>query len=536
MEKSIVLESVEQRIDVLRQDLKSAILDTGIMWGEGLDENNKPYSWVMDTKTFLLNPRTLNIAAQLFMEKIRRYRVDIVGGLTLASHLITSALVYLSHGTDFELKGFLVRREKKQYNMMRLIEGTCMEKSDVIIIDDGLNSAGFATKAIEAVEANGCKVKAVIVLTDFEKEEHNQLVQKGYVVESIFTLKELGLESNVKPQMPDLYELKWRYGIVNSGEIDIPKSSPIVDDDKIYVCSDLGKVLCLSLSGELLWEFKTDYHFEGVHATPIIVEDKLIVGGYDGGLYAINKEDGELIWKNKAASWIGSTAAYDKETNLFFVGLENSTIKGTLAAIDAKDGKIMWEFTTQNHVPCRPSVWQDLVVFGSNDFYFYALDKRKGRLIWKYRAYGEIKGRISIDDNKCFFTCADGRVYCIDLKTGKLVWKRKIGRFLLNHPIVCNDKVIVGSYSNQLTALDKKTGKVLWYFMTNGPIVSYPKFHDGLVYFGSRDNVIYVVEAESGILQWKFITGGMVTSSPEIYRDKLLVSSNDGYLYCFERK
>mgnify|MGYP001559939801 CR=1 FL=1 len=537
MEKATMLESPKQdSLDKIKKELKSVVLNQGVVWGEGLDENNKPYNWVMDTKAFLLDPRSLHITAQLFMDKIEKYRPDAIGGLTLASHLIASALVYLSFDTECKFDGFLVRRERKQYSMMKLIEGVCKEKSNVVIVDDGLNAAGFATRAIEAVESHGCKVLAVIVLTDFEREEHYQLREKGYIVESIFTLKELGLEPKTKQQTPDLYELKWRYGMVNSGEIDIPKSSPIVENDKIYVGSDQGRVLCLNLSGELLWEFKSDPHFEGIHATPIIVKDKIIIGGYDGGIYAINKNDGSLVWKNKVSSWIGSTATYDEETKLAFVGLENSTLQGTLAAINAENGNIVWEFTTNNHVPCRPAVWQDLVVFGSNDFYFYALDKKTGKLIWKYRTYGEIKGRISIDNNMCFFACTDGRVYCIELKTGNLIWKRKIGRFLLNQPVIYGDKVVVGSYSNQLTALDKKTGKVLWYFMTNGPIVSYPTYHEGMVYFGSRDNSIYVVDAENGALQWKFITGGMVTSSPAVYKNKLLVSSNDGYLYCFEKK
>ena len=537
MRKIIALNSVSHGSQRnIREELKLAILNHGVLFGEGLDENNKPYNWVIDTKSFLLQPRYLRITAMLFMEKIRKYEPDAVGGLTLASHLITSALVHLSSDTDHRLNGFLVRRERKNYSMMKIIEGICEEKSNVVILDDGLNSAGFATKAVEAVESIGCKVLSVIVLTDFEKEEHQKLKEKGYIVESIFTLKELGLDPNEKPKMPDLYEIKWRYGGVNSGEIDIPKSSPVVEPNKIYVGSDQGKVLCLNFSGELLWEFKPDYHYEGIHATPILVEDKVIIGGYDGGIYAINKNDGSLVWKNKVSSWIGSTADYDEETNMVFVGLENSTMHGTLAAINAKNGDLVWEFVTQNHVPCRPAVWKNLVIFGSNDFYFYALDKKTGGLVWKYRAYGEIKGRISLDANKCLFTCTDGCVYCVEIETGKLLWKRKIGRLLLNQPVVFGRKVITGSFSNQLTALDKNTGKVYWHFSTRGPVVCYPKISDGIVFFGSSDRSIYAVDAENGSLLWKFITGGMVTSSPAVYNDKLFVSSNDGYLYCFEKK
>jgi len=522
-----------KEIDLVKskEELKSMFINEGIAWGSGLDQNNHAYKWTMDTKALLLNSRGLFLTTQLFIDKIKKYFPDAVGGLTLASHLIASSLV---HSND-KLDGFLVRRERKSYNMAKLIEGPNIENKNVVIVDDGLNAAGFAKQAIDAVENIGCKVLAVIVLIDFEKEDHILLKKKGYKLESIFTLKEFGLDLRVPPSDIEMYQLKWRYGNVNVSDYGAPKSSPAVEDNRIYVGSDQGKMLCIDFSGKLVWEFKTEPHSKGVHQTPLIVDNKVIFAGYCGNVYALNKENGSLIWRNKLSSYNGATAIYDKETNRIYIGLENNTLKGTMAVLDADDGKLAWEFSTGNHLPCRGSIEKDLIVFGSNDSFIYACNKLDGKLIWKFRVHGEVKGRTTIDDGLCYATSFDGNIYCVDLFTGKIVWKKKLGVKLLNAPLIYKDKVVVGSFSNQLTALNKKTGNVFWYFMTSGDILSYPVCSGGVVYVGSNDSKIYAVDAENGNLLWNFITGGKVSSSPTIYKDRLFVSSNDGYLYCFEK-
>lgn len=521
-------------LDKMKEELKSPILNHGIVWGADLGPNNKAYKWVMDTKAFLLDPRGLYFTNQLFMDKIKKYNPDAIGGLTLASHIIASGLVYFNYDSGKKFDGFLVRRERKKHGMLKLIEGPNIKNKNVVIVDDILNAAGFATKAIEAVETTGCKVVAVVVLVNFESEEFVSLKKKGYNVESIFNLKELGLDTRHTPLKPNMLELRWRYGVVNATDYTAPKSSPEIFDDKIYIGSDQGKMLCIDFSGRILWEFKTDPHPYGVHSSPIIVDEKVIFTGYDGSIYALNKNNGLLIWKNKASSYIGASPIYDPNTKMVYAGLENSTLKGTMAAFDL-DGSIAWEFATNNHVACRAAVGkQDIIIFGSNDCFIYACKKTNGEFLWKFRANGEIKGRITINSDFCYTTSFDGFLYCLDLN-GNLIWKKKLGNALYSEPIIYKDKVIVGSYSNQLTALDKKNGRILWHFASNDKIQSYPLCSDGVVYFGSHDGSLYAVDVENGQLLWKFMTGGPITSSPRISKNKLFVSSNDGYLYCFER-
>jgi len=312
-----------------KQELKSIILNKGIAWGQGLSQNDEPYKWTMDTKAYLLDPIGLKLTTQLFIEKINKYKPDAVGGLTLASHIIASAISYKSNSMD----AFLVRRERKEKGILKLIEGPPIKNKKVVIVDDGLNAAGFAKRAIRATEDEGCKVLAVVPLINFERDDDAELKKEGYIVDSIFTLNELGLDSTKHKILDiDRYKLMWRYCTINKTDYTAPKSSPVIEENRIFVGSDQCKMMCFDFDGNIVWQFETDTHPNGIHQTATIVRDKIIFSAYDGGVYALNKDSGELIWKNKASSYCGASTIYDQETNFVFVGLENSTLRGTLAS------------------------------------------------------------------------------------------------------------------------------------------------------------------------------------------------------------
>jgi len=53
----------------------------------------------------------------------------------------------------------------------------------------------------------------------------------------------------------------------------------------------------------------------------------------------------------------------------------------------------------------------------------HALDATDGKKLWNYTAGGRIDSPPTIDRDRCYFGSADGYVYCLDLSSGKLVWR-----------------------------------------------------------------------------------------------------------------
>ena len=271
-------------------ELKGMILDRGIIWGKNFADKKESYRWILDTKDFLLDAKGSYLTAELFLNKIRKYNADFIGGCTLASHLITSSVVYLSSlkAERRPYAGFLIRRQAKDYGLQKSIEGKLEPNSSVIIIDDGLNAGGYSKLSIEAVEKLGCKAECVVVLVNFHNSEFEELKGRGYKIEAIFSSDELGLHSAQDSLNPNMFVPTWTYGAINNSDYSAPKSSPAVTDNGIYIGSDQNKIIALDFSGKLKWEFITDYHEKGVHSSPASFEGKIICGSYSGNLYALN--------------------------------------------------------------------------------------------------------------------------------------------------------------------------------------------------------------------------------------------------------
>jgi outer membrane protein assembly factor BamB len=99
----------------------------------------------------------------------------------------------------------------------------------------------------------------------------------------------------------------------------------------------------------------------------------------------------------------------------------------TVHAIDAAEGKVLWNYTTGGRVDSPPTIYQGRVLFGSADGYVYCLNSADGTLIWRFRAapmdrrmmYLEqlesvwpVHGSVLVQDNKVY--CVAGRTMFLD--------------------------------------------------------------------------------------------------------------------------
>ncbi len=93
-------------------------------------------------------------------------------------------------------------------------------------------------------------------------------------------------------------------------------------------------------------------------------------------------------------------------------------------ALDADNGKALWQFTTGARVDSPPTIWKGRVLFGSADGYVYCLRADDGRLIWRFRAapatlkmgaYGRIESVWPVHGNVLVRESADrpAEVWCV---------------------------------------------------------------------------------------------------------------------------
>ena len=191
-------------------------------------------------------------------------------------------------------------------------------------------------------------------------------------------------------------------------------SSPAYDKGVIYVGtetaddsggrSDRGSYLyALDVKdGKVRWRFESDWRSNTmpnlIHGTPAILNGVVYFGSENGWFYALNKDNGQVIWKKLITKRMKTSARQAAGPGLvgvstapalgygkIFVG----TWEGNFLALSQKDGTIVWEYPYGTEGTDSSAVIADKkVCLGSHYEYFYCFNEADGKVLWKEKLGG----------------------------------------------------------------------------------------------------------------------------------------------------
>jgi orotate phosphoribosyltransferase len=174
-----------------RDELLEILMKNSFKRGEFTLTSGAKSNYYINGKLSALDSRGAYLVARIFLAMIADDVPDAVGGMTLGADPIIGSMLSLAGMEDLALRGFIVRKAAKEHGTQSLVEGSLREGDRVVIIEDVTTTGGSSLKAIEAVEALGCKVTKVLVIVDRLQGAEENLKKKGYRLESIFTIEEL---------------------------------------------------------------------------------------------------------------------------------------------------------------------------------------------------------------------------------------------------------------------------------------------------------------------------------------------------------
>lgn len=218
-----------------------------------------------------------------------------------------------------------------------------------------------------------------------------------------------------------------------------------VDYPILFVgCYDSKMYALNSLTGEIIWEYKTGNYINGA---PAVNNNILVFGGCDAKLHIISTLDGNKIGEVITGSYIpGSAAIVD---GFAYLGkYDNNLMK-----IDLEKKNIVWQFEDENNGGpffSSPAVSKNLVVAGSRDGFLYGLDKETGKKEWSFKTLDEIDSSPVIIRNKVLLASIDGRLYLLNLQTGEKIWSYEIGASITSSPAVVDGLITVGAEDGKL--------------------------------------------------------------------------------------
>jgi outer membrane protein assembly factor BamB len=337
--------------------------------------------------------------------------------------------------------------------------------------------------------------------------------------------------------VPDAVERDWRLDRLNTGSHSAAKASPVpLPDGGVVFPGDTGYLVALDADGEERWRTGTHTGDRGIHGTPAVADGRVYVGGYDGVLYAVDAESGDIDWRNDLGGSIGSSPLY--HDGQIVMAVEYPDPEGSMFAVDASDGTVVWEdpeHRPTDHPHSTPAVDLDVgrLVCGSNDGILYGWSYPDLEFEWSFETEsdgndGEIKGPVATYDGGAYVGSWDHHVYRVNLEDGTEDWSFETGSLVMSGPAIDPelDTVFVGSHDGNLYALDAQSGERHWSFPTDRPITGCPTVHEDRVLVGSKDGGLYAVEKRTGEQVWRIHNNGVVTSTPRVI---------DGAIYYAER-
>lgn len=377
-------------------------------------------------------------------------------------------------------------------------------------------------------------------------------------------------------------EVAWSYA--TAGAV---TGTPVHDGETVYVADWGGKLHALDLDdGSVRWTANVP---GGVDSTPALDAERLYVGDRDGNLTAFDRASGKVVWRVPAddvagVHLYGSPVLHD---GVLYTGVASEqtqqaypvqTFRGSVIALDADDGTLLWRTRMPEEGSLGVSVWSTpaidpdlgLLFVGTGNAYaapagdrsdaIVALRMDDGGVVWSHQAtkgdtyngignpgpdrdFGaspllvEAGGRkLVVDGDK------GGRMFALDRATGELAWRMEAdfvapgtaweaNEGFLGTFSYADGTIFAGTTSRSLVhAVDAATGDARWSREVNPTPVGYqsrmfgPSTHtNGLVLQGSAFGHFLVLDAASGEIVANVSTDQDVVGGISVAGDTLLV-------------
>ena len=302
----------------------------------------------------------------------------------------------------------------------------------------------------------------------------------------------------------ELYADEWGAG---------PRSTPIIEDDRLYVQSCSGEFRCLNLAdGTTVWQtsFEKDFGVKflgskakegtasrrGNNGSGVIAGDRIIlpVGNTNGAsLVCFDKLTGKMLWKSG-----DDEAAYSSFMIATLAGVKQvvALTADALLGADLATGKVFWRVplkTNAKRHAASPVILGDTVMVNSHTFGIecFRISKDSGGLkateAW---VNGDAKINLAtpVALDGCLYSQGGSKDYlCVNAATGKLQWSQPgFGRGTKDYSstIAVGKNLLILTEGGELVLIAGDPAKYteLGRLQVCGNTWSHPAFVDGMLF------------------------------------------------------
>lgn len=280
-------------------------------------------------------------------------------------------------------------------------------------------------------------------------------------------------------------------------------AGPRLVDDTVYLTPDNGEIAAVDSDDfSTLWLFPAadevvcggspqarERDLRGIYGVPQVDDESVYIGGYDGYVYSLDREDGACNW------------AFDT----------GDPIVGGIALVDGT------------------------LYFGSDNNFVYALDTDGVSVTDPFDTGESVWVTPLVADGVVYVSNVGGDVYALDAETLDPVWNEpfSVKGGLLSDPVLADDDtLLVGGIGETLYAVNTETGEEEWSFGAGNWFWARPLVADGVIYAPNLDGSVYAFTPD-GAAAWPspFEADSGLRSSPLLVGDTLMVIDRKGNVY-----
>ena len=176
-----------------RDRLLRLLLERSFRVGDFVLSSGARSSYYVDARTTTTHAEGQAVVGRLGLAVLRQagLRPAAVGGLTLGADPVAYAIAHASWLAGDPVNAFTVRKEPKAHGAGKRVEGCFAAGDRVVVVEDTITTGGSALKAVQAIEAEGGTVVAVLAVVDREEGGREAIEQAGYPVHALFRVSEL---------------------------------------------------------------------------------------------------------------------------------------------------------------------------------------------------------------------------------------------------------------------------------------------------------------------------------------------------------
>lgn len=294
---------------------------------------------------------------------------------------------------------------------------------------------------------------------------------------------------------------KWQHSIPSRNYPTQPK----VDNGVVFVTDTCSVYALDSATGNLKWSKRIDDNqFDTTYSDcalqPLALDNGIVYFGWDFGVGAMKESNGAILWQVKSSPGLDFEVGplLIVENTLYVESFSGQTF---LYAINKTNGDFVWKRYLNSNISDNQHssvAYLNGMLFALNDEEIYGVKSADGTIVWSRNDFPPLTRAPVVGNSMVYLQDIDGHVYALNPTTGKTLWNQQIGGYANSSPFLQNNTLFVkSSGANGICALDATTGKILW---SDGNVsddsASSPTVVNATLYVGSSDKKIYALSAK----------------------------------------